>query len=109
MIRKILDINGRPILFDDAPASGGAASITATSVTLPYATRSTVTVIDATVTATSKILIGWGNSLDTDTNDCEMDNITFKTRSAAGSFALTISSARDIIGGVFKINYQVAA
>lgn len=94
----------------DGIATGATAlSITATSVTLPYAARSTVTVTDATVTATSKILIGWGNSLDTDTNDCEMDDVTFKTKAASGSFALTIASARNIIGGVFKLNYQVAA
>lgn len=89
--------------------AAGGASITATTVTLPYAARSTVTVTDATVTATSKILIGWGNSLDTDSNDCEMDDVTFKTKADAGSFALTVSSLRNIIGGVFKINYQVAA
>lgn len=89
--------------------AGGSASITATSVTIPYATRSTVTVTDATVTATSKILIGWGDSSDTDANDCEMDDVTFKTKSGTASFDLTIASARGKIGGVFKLNYQVAA
>ena len=90
-------------------ATGAGGSITATTVTLPYAARSTVTVTDATVTATSKIIVGWGNSLDTDTNESEMDDVTFKTKSAAGTFALTIASARNTIGGIFKINYQVGA
>lgn len=106
---KVVRVNAAETGFEVATASAGSASITATSVTLPYAARSTVTVTDATVTATSKILIGWGNSLDTDTNDCEMDAVTFKVKAAAGSFALTVSSLRNIIGGVFKLNYQVAA
>jgi hypothetical protein len=67
--------------------------------------------VDATVTGTSKILIGWGSVLDTDTNEPEMDDLSFSARPAAGSFTLIVAAgaSRQLVGGPVKLNYMVAA
>lgn len=109
------------------PASGGgtvnflradgawAAPIATASGTSSYVdlgaganTRKTATVIDAAVSGTSKIMIGWGAVLNTDDNDPEMDDITFFASPGAGQFTLTATCQRPIANRV-RINYQVLA
>lgn len=96
----------------DATWAAPAASpmlATAATVTLPYpATDQRVTVIDAAVSATSKLIVGWGSFADTDVNGSDMDGVSFQAIPAAGSFTLIVSSANPIGGGV-KINYLVGA
>ncbi len=102
--------NVGPVVTVNIPGGGGGASITAVSVTLPYGRQDdTVTVVDGTITATSKIVAGWGNCTDLDENGPDMDDVTFRAIPALGSFDLKVSSMRDSIGGVFKINYTASA
>jgi hypothetical protein len=90
---------------------GGGASLTAVTATLPYGfgTRE-VTVTDAAVTATSKIVIGWGTVLDSDENTPE-EPVVFSAIPATGSFRLLVTPTNDRqpMGGAIKINYLVTA
>lgn len=92
-----------------AASGGGSASGTTAYVqfTGPAEVRKSVSVIDATVTGTSRIIPTWGAVLDTDDNEPEMDDVTFFARPAAGSFTL-FAVAQQPITGRMRINYLVA-
>lgn len=93
-----------------AAPGGGGGSITTTTVTCPAPAKCAheVTVVDATVTGTSKILVGWGITANTAENGPDMDVVSFGVRSvAAGSFVLIVSSPLPILGS-FPISYMVA-
>ena len=91
------------------PGGGGGNTATAVVVTAPYtgAQAITVTVTDAAISSTSKILLGWGAVLDTDDNTPEMDMVSFFAIPSTGSMALTLSGPS--LGGNYRLNYQVAA
>jgi hypothetical protein len=94
-----------------APGSGGggSASLANVTVTAPAGSISyTTTVVDANVTATSKILIGHGFYLDTDVNDPDLDQIDFHVESvAAGSFIFELTARSGVISGPFKFTYLI--
>ncbi len=91
---------------DTLPGAGGAATITATTITIGYeASEAEAVVTDATVSGTSKIIVGWGNVLDTDENGPDFDNVTFRAIPGAGQFTVKVASQGDDIGGAFKIYY----
>jgi hypothetical protein len=87
---------------------GGSASATAATLTLGAAPRREhrVTVTDAAVSPTSKLLVTWGTALDTDANGPDMDAVIFAGRPSAGSFTVVVTSAQPISGDL-KINYLV--
>lgn len=84
------------------------AAITATSLTLPYAAkRHVVTVIDAAVTALSKIVATLGTAPDTAVNaDDDIDLLSLTTIPTAGSFDVRMNFLTPI-GGTLPINYMV--
>ena len=89
-----------------ASLAGGGADIKSTTITIPYGvTRGTATVVDASVTALSQIILSWGTVASTDENDPEMDDVSFFATPAAGSFDVTVVSATKQIGGTFNLNY----
>jgi hypothetical protein len=92
-----------------AGVGGGSATLTALTVTVPAGSISyTTTVVDASVTATSKILVSHGHYVDTDRNDPDIDAIDFHVETvSAGSFLFEISSRSGVIGGPFKFFYLI--
>ena len=95
------------------PAGGGGGSFTATrvSVTVPYpAQRSaTVNVVDAAITATSKILVSLAGSATTAENDSDtIDLLGLMALAKAGSMDVTFNFLVPH-GGPIAINYAVAA
>ncbi len=89
-------------------AAGGGSATDAT-VTLAFSGKRSdvVNVVDASVTALTKLVIGWGTVLASDANNPEDNPVTFTAEPAAGSFSLRISSANPLVpvGGAYKIRY----
>jgi hypothetical protein len=88
-------------------ASGGGASLTAATITVPFGLQArTVSVVDAGATALSKVIVAWGNTVNTDENQPSASNVTFSAVGAAGSVAITVSSNNsDNVGGAYKVLY----
>ena len=69
-----------------------------------------VTIVDATVTATSKINIGWGNCVESDENHPGMGMVGFNAVAGTGQFTVTLySQDQSMLYGTFKLNYSVGA
>lgn len=95
------------------PAGGGGGSFTATRVlvSVPYspARSATVNVVDAAITATSKIIVSLAGSATTAENDSDtIDLIGLMALSKAGSMDVTFNFLVPH-GGPIAINYAVAA
>jgi hypothetical protein len=95
----------------NASGGGGSVSFTAATLVVPtYGSQSAeVTVVDAAITALSKISIHWGNFTDADENVPDMDSIQFNAIPAAGSMIVRISALdfHSRVGGTYKINYLI--
>jgi hypothetical protein len=92
-----------------APAGGGGSvSQTAATLTVASTGASTaiVTVTDAAISSTSKIVISWGNISQMDVNTPEMDAVFFYATPAAGSMVVTLTSEAPLFGD-YKILYLV--
>lgn len=108
------------------PASGGGtsnflradgtwtaptAAVAATAATLALGstpkTDHRITVVDAAIGASSKVIVGWGTVLDTDENGPDTSLVNFSARPAAGSMVVVVA-ADSPIAGALKIQYQVA-
>jgi hypothetical protein len=100
---------GVPPIWAPAGAGGGGAATDVTA-TLPYAHKAsdTVTVVDASLLATTKLVISWGTVLETDENNPEDNPVIFTATPAVGSFSLRISTGNPLVpvGGAYKIRYQ---
>jgi hypothetical protein len=88
---------------------GGGTTVTAATIVVPYgAQEQTVTVVDASCTAASNVIVGWGATLPTDENQPAASNVTFSAVPAAGSLAVTVSdNGVDNVGGTYKILYTL--
>lgn len=88
----------------------GSASLTATTISVASGTSSTATVVDAAISGSSKIILSWGNVLDTDENSPEMDNVSFNATPGSGQMTVRVSATApgERVGGAYKINYMVA-
>jgi hypothetical protein len=89
----------------------GTASMTATTINVAYGAQSaTATVVDAGISGSSKLLVFWGNVLDTDENQPEMDDVTFTATPGSGQMTVKVSTGvpSSVVGGAYKINYMVA-
>jgi hypothetical protein len=93
--------------LDNIAGGGGGATPTAATITVPYEMQEqTATVIDASATALSKVMVLWGNTADTDDNQPSSSNVTFSAVGAAGSISVTVSdNGAEMVGGVYKILY----
>jgi hypothetical protein len=87
-------------------SGGGSASITATTVTVPYGTRDAlIAVTDASVTVASKILLTVGAYLQTLTNDPSDADFSVEDI-GTGTFNVRVrAKGRESIGGPFNLNY----
>lgn len=83
------------------PTSGAALADTGAGVK----SAKTATVTDAAVSASSKLLVGWGNVLTSDANSPEMDAVSFSAAPGSGSFVLTVSGP--VVQGPYRVNYLV--
>lgn len=90
---------------------GGGGSITAATVTVSTPARETsITVVDASVTATDRINVEWGNCAQIDENHPGMGMVAFNAVPAAGQFTLEMFSLdTSMLFGAYKINYSIAA
>ena len=88
---------------------GGGATITAATIDVPFGLQEqTVTVVDASCTAASKVIVGWGSTAATDENQPGACAVTFSAVPAAGSLDVTVSSDNaDPVGGAYKILYTL--
>jgi hypothetical protein len=91
----------------DPAASSTLSGVASVDLGYPAVFSKTVNVVDANVTALSRMVLGWGLTTDLDVNDGEMDQVTFHPKPKAGSFDLTVSSTQRL-GGVFKVAYILA-
>jgi len=105
---NIKTVNGASLLGSGNLAISGG-SITATSIDTGSTPkmRHQITITDATVSASSKIMLNWGQVVETDENSPEMDDVSFRTIAGTGQFDVVIASQR-MIRGIFKANYTVA-
>lgn len=93
--------------------AGGATSVSQVATTITGVTYDTqyaeATVTDASITGTSKIIIGWGNITDADENTPDFDDVIFTAVPAAGSMTvrLTTTNFDQRLGGSYKINYLI--
>jgi hypothetical protein len=88
---------------------GSGVAIKTVSVTVPYGgQQQTTTFIDASVTAASKIIIGWGPTVEADENEPSAMPISFSAVPDTGFVTVTISADDDnVIGGQFNLSYVV--
>lgn len=90
-------------------AAGGSGSATATTVNVSTPTHNaSVTVVDAAVSPTSKIILGWGNCAQSDANHPGMGQVSFNAVPGTGQFTVEIFSLDESkVFGDFKLLYQV--
>lgn len=88
---------------------GGGTTITAATITVPYGLQEqTATVVDASCTAASKVIVGWGATTADDENQPQASDVTFSAVPAAGSLAITVSGNDDNnVGGAYRILYTL--
>lgn len=96
------------------PASAGVGSggdvITAAtaSITTP-ALESSVVIVDASITASDRIVVTWGNCSGSDANGPSMGQVAFNAIAGSGSFILELFSLdNSMLFGDYKINYSKA-
>lgn len=86
--------------------SGGSASITAVTVTVPYGTGDAlVNVVDAAVTGSSKVALIAGACVQTDANDPSDAYFSVETVNAGNFDVRARASGPESIGGPFKLFY----
>ena len=102
-----------PFVIPGPPGPKGATgsaggTITATVITMPYASRrQVVTVVDALVTAVSKIIAALGTNIDTAANsDDDIELLSISTVPAAGSFKVRMNFLTPV-GGPLTLHYMV--
>ena len=89
-------------------SGGGSVSFTAASLVASFGLQfAIVNVVDAGITALSKVQISWGMVTQTDENTPDMDDVSFNATPAAGSMDVLISSRNQNVGGTYKVMYLV--
>ena len=105
--------DGDPYYMDGAGVEtallggGGGGALTAAVITVPFGFQArTATVVDASATAASLIMVAWGNTANTDENQPPASNVTFSAVGGLGQVLITVSSNdRDNVGGTYKVLY----
>jgi hypothetical protein len=90
-------------------AGGGGATVKTATINVPAETRKSyrVNVADAAVTATSKILIGFGNTSDAAVNDLdELSEMEVYASAYAGGITVQLRALGGFSGDV-PINYTI--
>lgn len=102
-------VSGNVATVNVSGGGGGSLTITAVTVTLPYSSKDhSVTVTDAGISATSKIMVSLGNQLTADENAEDMvDLLGISTIAGTGSFTVNMSFLTPI-GGPLKLHYIAA-
>ena len=95
----------------NVPGGGAGASWTTVEIDFGTAARfvKTMTVTDAGVSATSKIMALQSGTAATgrQADENEMDSIACRATPGTGDFRLICSNGRTVTHGLFKINYTV--
>lgn len=91
----------------DNISGAGGATLKAATITVPFELQAqTATVVDASATAASKVIVAWGATVATDENEPEASNVTFSAVGGAGVVLITVSSNNsDNVGGAYKVLY----
>ena len=106
---KFLRVKATEDGLEWATAGAGSTEITAASVVLNHGVfEGSSAILDAAALPTSRVMLDWGNCLDTDENGPDMDDVTFRATPAAGQVTVRVISNGPPIGGTFKFNYQLA-
>jgi len=90
--------------------AGSVAQVAATITGIPYNVQAaSANVVDANITALSKVIVGWGNVVDADENTPDMCYVEFNAVPAAGSMLVNLACTDplDRLGGTYKINYLI--
>jgi hypothetical protein len=106
---ELLPVLPAAISVEPAP-SGTVAQVAVMLTGVPYGTQfAQVTVVDANIVPTSKIIVGWGNITDADENTPDFDDVRFTAVPAVGSMAVRLSctDALHRLGGSYRINYLI--
>jgi hypothetical protein len=95
--------------LDNLSSGGGGTTVTSATVTVPFGLQEqTVNVVDASCTAASNVIVGWGSTAPTDENQPGACAVTFSAVPAVGSLDVTVSSDNaDPVGGTYKILYTL--
>jgi hypothetical protein len=102
--------------YGDVTVTGGGTvwtvtrpQVKAASIGVPFGLQEqTVTIVDASCTVASNVIVGWGATLPTDENQPGACAVTFSAVPAAGSLDVTVSSDNaDPVGGTYKILYTL--
>jgi hypothetical protein len=109
---NIKTINGSSVLGAGNLVVSGSGGDVITAATVSVATpalETSVTVVDAAVTATDRIVVTWGNCVATDANGPSMGQVAFNAIASAGSFTLELFSMdTSVLFGAYNINYSRA-
>ena len=107
---------GQKYLCDDGVwrvPPGGSGSFSATEVEIDFSyppqRSKSFTIMNATVTTNSKILVTQSGNAPTGKNadDNEMDALTFSAVPGTGQFTLFATGVEGKVGGAFKVLYAV--
>lgn len=96
-----------------ATVSGGGGGSTWTAVEIDFGVDAKfvakLTVVDASVTATTKVMVLQSGIAATgrQADENEMDSITCNATPAAGTFILQCACQRSVTHGLFKVNYTL--
>lgn len=101
-------VSGGGLVWTVAPAT---VSMTDATFTLPFAGKQSdvAVVVDAAITALSRIGIFWGTTAQTDENHPEMDAVSFVCSPTAGGMIVrvTANAPESRVGGPYKIRYLI--
>lgn len=103
----VLGTDGLPqqLQAGDTLFGAGGASITETVVVAPYGSMlARVTVVDAAISPSSKIIVDWGAVTDFDENDPETCPVSMRAIPGTGQFDVVLSAMRPF-GGALRLNY----
>lgn len=89
------------------PGGSGAADIVATTVNVSSpAKEASFTIIDAAITGSSQINVGWGNCSQSDANHPGMGQVGFNAVAGTGQFTVELYSLdNSYLFGEYKLNY----
>ncbi len=106
-------IKSKTLLSEIGIGGGSSSGATLKSVTVSNVPYNTIyysaTITDASVTSSTKIMVDWGNVLDSDENSPEMDEVKFLAVAGTGNFELRMFTNDRLsrLGGTYKINYLI--
>ncbi len=79
----------------------------AATITAPYdVTEYSAVIVDAGVSTSSRIMVGWGACTDDDENSPATEALSFMAVAGTGQFTVTVASSNGAFGGPIKLFYS---